>query len=810
MKKLISLFAIILFFVTNINAQTIDPYQWKKHLDNNALTYYQKRDSAVLFFSQHDSLKEIRKYGYKDFLRWSFYWENRLDTNGFTLNLPKMLDSMLNHNASAFQNKSSINNIAPWKPIGIDKKPVAGYDGFRLGGIGMIYCLEINPLNNNIILAGTPNGGIWRTDNLGQSWRPLKFNIETNNGVYDIGLIGVMSIKIDPNDTSRIYIGTGSRELQTGYTHKYSYGLLYSNNSGTTWKRSGLSPSLLEKVNIKDIAIVGNVNANNVVIHALTDHEIHTSIDGGVTFNTYPARNNFGTDLDFYKIEVLPANSNIVIASGNGLYISYNSGVNWQNITNIFNSSINKYSTISIACNSALGYELKVATIYNSIYKLYTINVLDLNNIVVSNVSDGLQSTVKNKLLEMAIPENNISEIYFGSLYYYYSNNNGQDFAQKNSLMHDDIRDIKIVSIGSNNYIYVAHDAGIDLSIDNGITYEFIGNGIQASNFYNLTVSENDPNLIIGGVHDSGTNIKEFDNWSANIYADGFGETLIIEDDYKKEGAVVFSNANYSLRRLKYTSNTFTGASGGNGMCRFIDKTLSNNNVLVYYVDMAYTGHLNNIIYKSTNKGDTWTTHSYSGIPSHIEFGSFDISDDNQIWMIPTWDNSAQQVELYVSTNSGVNFSKVNYPGSHGITDIEIVKNGVNYDIWVTKGNFDWDGDRVWHSNDLGATWTKLGNNTLGEYPVNTIAYDKVNEMLFAGTDRGVYYFDNSNDTWYEYNTDLPKCIITKLVISYSNNKLRAATFGRGVLGNQFERMCFLYRYSRIYRGRNHYIFYGD
>ncbi len=782
MKKLFQ-FIIFMFIINvNVNAQTLDTYQWKKHLDNETLTYYQKRDSAEQFFSQHDSLREIRKYGYKDFLRWSFYWSNRLDVNGYTIDLPKKLDSLLDNNASAFQNKSNSSNLEPWVPIGMDKKPKSGGSYPTLGGIGMIFCLEINPLNNNIILAGTPNGGIWRTDNLGQSWRPLKFIIETNTASYDIGLIGVMSIKIDPNDTSRIYIGTGSRELQTGYKEKYSYGVLYSYNSGATWKRSGLSPDIWDKVNIKDIAIVGNSNPNNVIIHALTDHKIQTSYDGGVTFST---GGGFTGTYDFYKIKVLPIDNDIVIASANSLFISFDAGVTWQNITTIFNSSITKYDGISIACNGSLGYNIKVVTRLNEVETLYNLDLTNPNNIVITNTTTGINSAGYNGLLELAIPENTTSDVYFGSRHFYYSSNSGQSFTRKNSSMHDDIRDIKIKSIGANNYIYIAHDAGIDLSIDNGATYQFIANGIQASNFYNLSISDNDPNLIIGGVHDSGTNYKDNELWTSDFGGDGFGQTLIIEEDFQKVGTIAFTNVNDGMKRLEYNSNSFISAGGGSGMCRFIDKAKSSNTVLVYYIDIVRNKQPNNVIYKSTDKGDSWSSHSYSGIPSHLEFSSFEVSDDNQVWLIGTWGKnlSTNNFEslLYISTDEGSTFSLISKPGSSGIVDIEINKNGSDYDIWVTKGGFSWDGDRIWHSNDLGATWTKLGNNTLGEYPVNTIAYDKVNNMLFAGTDRGVYYFDNSNNTWYEYNSGLPKCIIMKLVISYSNNKLRAATFGRGV-----------------------------
>ena len=55
--------------------------------------------------------------------------------------------------------------------------------------------------------------------------------------------------------------------------------------------------------------------------------------------------------------------------------------------------------------------------------------------------------------------------------------------------------------------------------------------------------------------------------------------------------------------------------------------------------------------------------------------------------------------------------------------------------------------------------------------------------VLFVGTDLGVYVKDGSND-WAAYNTGLPSVVVTELEIFYNSggtDKLRAGTYGRGL-----------------------------
>jgi hypothetical protein len=54
-------------------------------------------------------------------------------------------------------------------------------------------------------------------------------------------------------------------------------------------------------------------------------------------------------------------------------------------------------------------------------------------------------------------------------------------------------------------------------------------------------------------------------------------------------------------------------------------------------------------------------------------------------------------------------------------------------------------------------------------------------ERVFVGTDLGVYYTDTTLTEWLPFNNGLPNTIISDLEFHTLSNKLRAATYGRGV-----------------------------
>ena len=83
-------------------------------------------------------------------------------------------------------------------------------------------------------------------------------------------------------------------------------------------------------------------------------------------------------------------------------------------------------------------------------------------------------------------------------------------------------------------------------------------------------------------------------------------------------------------------------------------------------------------------------------------------------------------------------------------------------------------------STNFGASWTNISGN-LPDAPADAIALDPNDaNIIYVGTDLGVFYTTNGGTTWTTYGNGLPNIAITRMRI-FGNTKLRASTYGRGV-----------------------------
>jgi photosystem II stability/assembly factor-like uncharacterized protein len=87
----------------------------------------------------------------------------------------------------------------------------------------------------------------------------------------------------------------------------------------------------------------------------------------------------------------------------------------------------------------------------------------------------------------------------------------------------------------------------------------------------------------------------------------------------------------------------------------------------------------------------------------------------------------------------------------------------------------------VWKSEDYGATWKDISANIpLGT--VNVVREDPVNkDILYAGTDVGVYVTTNGGKSWEVLGSNLPSCFVHDLIIHPRDNIIVIATHGRGM-----------------------------
>ncbi len=87
----------------------------------------------------------------------------------------------------------------------------------------------------------------------------------------------------------------------------------------------------------------------------------------------------------------------------------------------------------------------------------------------------------------------------------------------------------------------------------------------------------------------------------------------------------------------------------------------------------------------------------------------------------------------------------------------------------------------IWKSADYGKTWTSIAAG-IPAGPVNVIREDPVNEnILYVGTDMGVYVTTDGGKTWTVLGANLPTCYVHDLIIHPRDNVIVIATHGRGM-----------------------------
>src|SRR5690606_22361119 len=99
--------------------------------------------------------------------------------------------------------------------------------------------------------------------------------------------------------------------------------------------------------------------------------------------------------------------------------------------------------------------------------------------------------------------------------------------------------------------------------------------------------------------------------------------------------------------------------------------------------------------------------------------------------------------------------------------------------VYVVLGGF--GTSHVYLTPDGGNTWQSIGAG-LPDVPFNAILIDPVNpRTIYAGSDFGVFVSPDRGQTWIDYSTGLWDVTMIYDLQVDANNKLIAATHGKGV-----------------------------
>ena len=131
--------------------------------------------------------------------------------------------------------------------------------------------------NDKTYYMGTTGGGLWKTENMGISWRNI------SDGYFKTGTIG--AIAVAESDPNVVYVGTGEHAPRGVMTHSGD-GVYRSTDAGKTWKHIGLDSTrhvsrIVVHPTNPDVVILA---AQGALYGASRQRGIYKSIDGGTTW----------------------------------------------------------------------------------------------------------------------------------------------------------------------------------------------------------------------------------------------------------------------------------------------------------------------------------------------------------------------------------------------------------------------------------------------------------------------------------------------------------------------------------------------
>ncbi len=773
MKKIL-LTAVLIFLCSNLFAQDIPESVVKMYSLNKNSSFFQIQKAINEHWS---SLSVDRGYrmvngkktkvpGWKLYKRWEYYWEQRV--NRVTGEFPKT--NSVDEFKKYINSKSFSATGGTWTNIGIDSM------GGKGDGLGRLNCISFHPSNPNIFWVGSPSGGIWRTTNGGYNWTILNNNMS---------VLGVSDIAVPNNfaTSNTMYIATGDRDKGSLYSDIHnSIGVYKSTNGGTNWFETGLTYD-----------VSSNKFVYRLLIHPDSSEVLYASSSDGIYKTT-----NGGTDwervqhMEFSDMEFKPGNPNTIYASSLGydttyVYKTTNGGQDWT-YTCVTTEAIRSEISVTTA-NSSIIYMISTNSngALKGIYKSTDsgtsfICVADSTINLLGGEPDGSSTSGQGGFdIAIACAPTDANLIFIGGIISWKSTNGGTNWIPISRPLnppdpsfahtHDDKHALAYQY--NTNVLFDCNDGGLDKSTNGGTNWINLSNGLIISQIYRISVSQTNPDRVIAGLQDNGTKLRlnGANQWKYIFAADGM-ECII---DYSNstynyftiQDGVIYRNSNGFLDTSRVIiSDNIPGQPKGAWITPFI---LNPKNSAI-----IYAGY--NLVYKTTDRGDTWEAISDTLSSSKLTNLVISPSDTNVLY-------ASNHSNTWKTTNSGVNWTPLNLPSTTNTLTYIAVKDNDPNTIWITYGGY--FGSRAYQSTNGGDNWSDISQG-LPSIPALCITQYKSSlgrTVLYAGTDMGVYVKDGNNP-WVMFGTGMPNVIVSEIEIYYNSttgDRLRAATYGRGL-----------------------------
>ncbi|MEY2482523.1 MAG: hypothetical protein QOK24_1051 [Verrucomicrobiota bacterium] len=679
------------------------------------------------------------------------------------------------------------------------------------------------PSGKLTLFVGAASGGVWKSEDGGTRYKP----VFDEQPVQSIG-----ALALDPKNSKNLWVGTG--ESWTRNSVSVGNGIYKSGDGGETWTYTGLPNS--ERVSKIIVSPISGDTVYAAVPGALwsdsPDRGLYKTTDGGKNWNLILKGSNLSTGASTIAMD--PGDPNVLFAgmwdfrrkgwtfrsggegpdkpSGSGLFRSADGGATWTEITAEANKGFPKkpYGRIAVAIapsNAKRVYAFVESTdsaLFVSDDGGATWDKRDKSNWMVWRPF---------YFANLIVDPKNPDRLFKTDGPLILSEDAGKSFATVGGFQgaHGDMHDVWIDPANTQNVV-AGDDGGIWYSYNSGSKW-WKGDNLPVSQFYHVSVDDNDPFRVYGGLQDNsswvgqsqypgGISNAQWENMYGGdgfwmfpdpsdpdyLYAEAQGGFVGRVNRYTHERRDIQPKPNYK-EKLRWNWNT--------------PIALSPNEKSTIYIGAQF-------LFRSRDHGQTWER-----ISPDLSTNDPEKQKQEQSGGV-TVDNSAAEMHttiysisespkdknvIWVGTDDGN--IQVTRDGAKTWTNVVGNVTGVPKNSWVSwiqAGNFDagtalvaFDrhtfGDLapyVFRTTDFGKTWTPLltaqDSKGVSGY-AHVVKEDLVQKnLLFVGTEFGLFVSIDGGKAWAQFKgSHFPAVAVRDLAVHPRDHDLVLATHGRGI-----------------------------
>jgi photosystem II stability/assembly factor-like uncharacterized protein len=658
---------------------------------------------------------------------------------------------------------------------------------------------------------GTTGGGLWKTEDMGITWRNI------SDGFFKTGSVG--AIAVAESDPNVVYVGMGEHAPRGVMTH-HGDGVYKSTDAGKTWKHIGLDKSQhISRVIVHpknpDMVYVAVQGA----LYGKSDQRgLFKSSDGGVTWKKVLYVDD---KTGCVELSMDMTNPRILYAAlwehgrlpwkvvsggpGSGLYKSVDGGETWERMKDGLPAEMGKMSIAVSRSNPSKVYALVESDSDKEAGGLFVSENSGKNWSRVTNDHRLLQRAWY--YIELFIDPKNENKLYVLSAPMLRSIDGGNTWESMDT-QHGDHHDLWIHP-EQPDIMALADDGGVVITSNGGKSWSSQSN-MPTAQIYRINVDNGFPYRIYGGQQDNTSlSIVHRQLGGYGIDATGWapsagGESAFLAFDPDSPRYVMGGSYQGTVEILDTRSNASTNVMAAPiqylGMDAKDMRYRFNWNAPIIWSkhEPGTFYHAGQLLMRTRDMGRSWTEVSPDLTRNEKEkqgkgggpYTNEAVGAENYGTISYVMESPHEKGVLWVGSDDGlVHLTRDGGATWKNVTPAGLAECLVNaievspHDkatayIATTRYKFNDHAPGIYKTTDYGKTWTRIVNGIPSNAFTRVVREDEVRkDLLFAGTELGLFISYNGGLNWSPFQLNLPVTPITDLRVHKGD--LIAATSGR-------------------------------